>query len=180
MEQFKKFLEKYIEEEHKLYIAGLSETNVDLFLEKYKNFENKYYEYGIVNYNISTPREPFKKYYARGKKIIEDSIPRIIFQIKTYEHSDFEIVFRCYLSRTSPPKQMPRNYYENFFVVKKDNDYKIISIYTIKIGLKKISTDLKDWEYSRGKEMVRLGKTLDIMKFQPPEDPVQLEEYKAE
>jgi hypothetical protein len=180
MEEFINFLEEYIKNEHQMYISGLSERNVDLFQKKYAEFESKYYENGIVNYNITTPRPSDEEYFQNGKEIIEKAIPRIVFQIKKYDHQEWGILYRCYLSRTSPSKRLEKSYLENFFIIKKVNDYKIISVYTIPIGLRRLRPDLRDWRYSQGKEISDLGKLLEVKKFQPPEDPIQLEEYNAE
>ncbi|HYH02627.1 MAG TPA: hypothetical protein VEC37_05965 [Bacillota bacterium] len=180
MEELIYFLEKYIEDEHKMFIAGLSEKNVSLFKKEYENFKTKYYQYGIGNFNITTPRQPYGEYFERGKQIIANAIPRIIFQVKKYNHPEWGVMYRCYLSGTSPSINMEKNYEENFFIVKKDGDYNIISIYTTPIEIKKLHPDLREWDHRQGIEIKELGTLVEVKKFQPPEDPVQLEEYKAE
>lgn len=180
VERFSVFLDRYICDEHQLFISGLSERNVSLFKQNYEAFESKYYEYGIVNYQISTPKQPYDKYFERGKRMIEASIPRIIFQVKKYEHPQWGMLYRCYLSTTSPSKRMKKDYAENFFVYQLGDEYKIISIYTLPPELTKLNPDLREWEYSRGKTIEELGTLLKVKKYHPTEDPTQLEEYQIE
>jgi hypothetical protein len=47
-------------------------------------------------------------------KEIEEAIPRIIYQIKKYDHPEWGIMYRCYLSRTFPSRDAAKNAYDEF------------------------------------------------------------------
>jgi hypothetical protein len=168
MEEIQNFVENFVEEEYDCWKSAYTNPDTDSFLKKVQNFKNKFYEQDIY-VDIRRRKNVDKEWFEEAIDYLNGTQKRIVFQIKKYETSDFKPLYSAYLSSTT---------------AKSDSYFEMILISPVEDKLKIITSCLTDHEgyfdYHDGVEFEKLPKPTKVVKFQPPSDPADLEEYNLE
>ncbi|MDF2883534.1 MAG: hypothetical protein K0R54_4091 [Clostridiaceae bacterium] len=164
------FLQNFLETEYKITLAKAREDlNQDGFnkeVEKLDVFYMKGLKSGVIRpYNTGT--ENFS-IFAEEVKI---KAIRKIFLIRVYKHTDYEIVYRAYVSTD---REKGNSYFFSYYFAKVEDSFKIISQYLIndaRIG----------WEWKQGiKFKINTLEFLGVNRFIEPNQAKDCEDYKSE
>jgi hypothetical protein len=112
---------------------------------------------------------PSDSWFEESKTYLSAIQLRKIFQIKIYPDKKKDYYGSCYLSSIH---QGGNSYFEMIIIKKTDNYFKIIT---------SCLTDGEGYfDYHDGIEFDELPNPVKVIKFQPPSDPADLEEYNSE
>ena len=129
-----------------------------------------------------------REYFIKGREFAKSVSPRVLFQIKQYDHPVYGEIYRCYVSHYLRPGNTAV-YNANLYVLHSNNNLRIISKYTICTacqGTDRVDgevcpeCELDGWNHSNGVEFEELGMQKGVLKIRPPDDPVQRTEYERD
>ncbi len=174
------FIKAFIEKEYQALVSQYTERDEAIFQAKVAELE-AYYEPDIPSM-LNRPNPPDEEWFELGKQSVEQSLtPRILFQIKEYEHPSLGKLYRCYVGQNFRARNNNQAHYIlNLYVAQKDGGLKIVSKYHIDRNKTTLDTGLDSWSYRDGIELETLGNLLEVRKFREPTPPEQLAEYLAE
>lgn len=181
MEEVLAFLEAFVKEEYETIIALHTEPNDDIFEAKCSRLNNL-----LVKDLDSELYRSSAKNLESVEKVLRTYQPRILFQVKQYNHPIFHELYQAYMSSTW---RGSNHYFTSFFIGKVANSLKVLAQYNICNECN--GTGWQDdyhceecngfgWNWRGGFKLKELGKLVDVCKFQPPDNPTQITEYKAE
>ncbi|MEQ8996794.1 MAG: hypothetical protein RID53_09865 [Coleofasciculus sp. B1-GNL1-01] len=171
MEEAITFIRNFIDKEYETWVACWSEPDNNVFRPKRSEL-NTLYE-GDLKSDIYRPRQVDESYFEEGKEQLEQTQPRIFFQVKKYQHPTHGNLYRCYVSSTLRGRS---TYSTCFYLANTENGLKIVSQYNV-------SSDPGNgisWNWRGGLKLDKLGELVEVRKFQAPTDPEHLKEYEAE
>lgn len=172
MQEILDFINEFISKNYEFRLACLTERNN----ERYQKLKAEYEKFFLISTYNNHGREDnvgddfFNKYQNNLDRIVKRMK---VFQIKEYLYIN-ELIYRCYLSSETSDSG---NYDKNYIVKKFKNEFKIISIYRIRIDIDKYTTKLDSWKYGIGEKIGKLDKPTKVIKNIPPQDPEQRKEY---
>ncbi len=174
IEKVKDFIGELLDIEYKTTILYYNEKDQNVYQESHNKLKSFFEDY--LSPEISSRKNP-ETPLSMGQSALENKIKRVCFQIKEYDNEEYGKIYRCYISCNYNGKSDVNKltYWQNYFVAKIDNQYKIISSYTIKSGMdekNKFPADLtKSWDHIKGDQFSSLGKPTAVLKIQPPTHP---------
>jgi len=167
MEDAINFIKQFIDEEYEALVAQWTEHDNSVFKTKRREL-NRFYGPDITP-EINRPRSVDKRWFEKAKKYLDMIQPRILFQVKQYEHPTLGNLYRCYVSTT---QRSNSTYFACLYVAHTEQGLKIVAQY---------NTDFEGgWDWSGGVKLETLGKLIEVRKFQAPTEPENLKEYEAE
>jgi hypothetical protein len=178
------FINAFLDAEHEALIAQYTEHDKNIFEGK-KAILERFLSCGVES-ELSQPLSPDEAWFENGRRIVESGslIPRMLFQIKIYDHPVFATLYRAYVSLNSLPIGKRSMYFANFFAADTDEGLKIVSRYDIDMIPDQEGVRLKDaslsWIWHSGKQISTLGKLVKTYKFKAPDNPEHLIEYQFE
>ncbi|MDJ1471056.1 hypothetical protein [Xanthocytophaga flava] len=170
MEEAIAFINEFIANEYAAWQAYYLEQDDELFEEVRDKVDRMYGADLMTEVNY---RSIYESWFTEGEAKLAQVKPRILFQIKEYEHTDYGSLFRCYVSSYS---NWSDSYSASFYIAKRENfrtkekEWRIVSKY---------NNDVGNWQWRGGIRVEPLGKLLSVRQFQPPADPVDLADYEA-
>lgn len=173
------FIKAFIKEEYEALVSQYTERNSEIFQGKLEKLK-KFYAPGILP---DVNRSPFtsERWFEEGKKTVESVLaPRVLFQVKEYEHPTLGKIYRCYVSNTTTARNNQHSYFANFYLTDRKDGLKIVAKYHIDREITNLDGGLEGWNNRGGIELETLGKLNEVRKFQEPSDPKHLAEYQAE
>jgi hypothetical protein len=186
MEKVIKFVQEYLEEEHRTVIAFYTERDQD----RYQQRKCKLDAFSIPEVEdklISRSSTPSEEFFEAGEGNVNSGViaKRPLFQIKLYKHPEFGELYRVYLGPTHIFSNSSL-YDVNLFVTEVEGQLKVIAVYKFnRFAGRQRRNYFTDhglgWNYQSGKKIETLGILLDVRKFQVPDDQHGvLAEYNAE
>jgi hypothetical protein len=184
LDSAKEFIEIFLDKEFEIIKLISLEPDREKVHAEFKIFLSFFVKGARKDPSIVLNEDIDKKWENEGKDRLKRKSRRKLFQIKEYSHTDLGSIYRCYMSDLNVPYQNEYEYFQNYFVAKINNDFKIISTYGLKIRDvdedRELSVGLKDFRYFSGVEFKKLDKPIDILKIFPPVKPNHLAEYNKE
>jgi hypothetical protein len=168
MKKFAEFIESFVNEEYACWLLAYTERDTELFQSKINNFKKIFYE-GDIYVDIRRRNSVDETWFNEAKTFLSGTQKRLIFQLKRYLIPKYGDIHAAYLSTADAGGN---TYFLLVICQKINEDFKIISI---------AHTDFEGYfEHHDGIEFEQLPRPLEVVKFQPPADPADLEEYNAE
>jgi hypothetical protein len=96
MKEIITFMNEFIEKEYEAFIASYTEKDEEIFEVK-QNQVDKMYAAGLRTI-VQRGYDPDEEWFQEGKRQMLVLKKRILFQIKKYEHNEFETLYECSLS----------------------------------------------------------------------------------
>ncbi|HEX3078482.1 MAG TPA: hypothetical protein VHQ24_16615 [Lachnospiraceae bacterium] len=96
MDEIILFINDFIEKEYEAFIACYSEKDEEIFEDK-QNQVDLMYSSGLRTI-VQRGCDPQEEWFIEGEKQLQVVRKRILFQIKKYQHSEFDILYECSLS----------------------------------------------------------------------------------
>ena len=158
MEDAIHFIQAFISKEYEALIAQWTEPDNSLFKTKRREV-NSFYGPDLAT-EVNRPRSVDDKWFKGAKKYLDMIQPRILFQVKQYEHSTLGNLYRCYVSTT---QRSNTTYFACLYIAKTEQGLKIVAQY---------NTDFEGgWNWRGGVKLETLAKLIEVRKFQAPTDP---------
>jgi hypothetical protein len=179
------FIKQFIQAEYEAEVARFSEPDYDVFSEKAERVDACYVPdlYGTVSRPMSLPAAVFEKMKRQAAEVT----PRVLFEIRQYQHPKLGALYRCYLSdRRRRPEGT--SYFDNKFVASTEEGLKIIASYercdacqgSGKVdGERCRECELEGWRMGAGAKLRALGPLVERRKLTPPTDPQDLPLYEG-
>jgi hypothetical protein len=162
------FVQSFTKAEYKLWQDAYLSRDNNAFWSERERF-NEFYYYQKLETDVRRPKNLDADWFLDAQESASVIRERVIFQIKLYTLSDFDLTAAIYLSSRHTGR---KTYFELLLVSKVDSKLKIIT---------SCLTDHEGYfNYHDGVEFNELKNPLKIVKFEPPEDPDDLKEYNEE
>jgi hypothetical protein len=168
MEKELAFFNDFLQKEYNLRIRCYQEKDDQVFENLRSDHNQKFYDSKLESF-IRRPKKPESSWFEDGTKYIKGLKKKLIFQVKKYFDQNKNDITCIYVS--SEHKE-DNSYFEKYFIKIINNQLKIVSIY--------VTNNEGGFEYLDGQEFDTSLKLLKSIKFQPPSDPADLEEYNSE
>jgi hypothetical protein len=117
--------------------------------------------------------------------VVRQLQPRVLFQIKQYDHFTLGTIYRVYLSSSF---RGDRDYFTNFYLADTEKGLKIIARYNLcndcngigtRAGVSCQECSGLGWKWRGGQQLDTLGASIAVRKFEPPIDIQHLQEYES-
>lgn len=181
MEEVITFLEDFIGEEYKTIIALHTESSDDIFEAKRSKLDSHF----AMGLDSELYRSSSKNLNDLDKTL-RTFQSRILFQVKRYDYPVFHGLYRAYMSSTW---RGSNSYFTNFFIGNIDSNLRIVAQYNICNDCN--GTGWQNdvyceeccgfgWNWRGGLKLEALDKPCEVLKIQPPADPIHLKDYESE
>lgn len=183
MDEVVNYVNAFLNAEYEALVAQYTERDDRVFQAK-RAIVSQFLMSGIPS-DLDRPLQPDDEWFERGKERVENGslMPRTLFQIKVYDHPNFDKLYRAYVSLPLRPRGKRLAYFTNFFISSTQNGYKIVSRYNLDLLPERDNVLFEDgnlaWVWRGGEKLTTLGKLIDVLKFRNPDDPQHLAEYQA-
>jgi hypothetical protein len=162
------FSRLFTEQEYHLWNLAYTEENDAFFWSKRDKFIVEFYSEGLET-DVRRRKNTDKEWFITAKEYLLAIQQRKMFQIKFYKNKTYGLIATVYLSSKHVGGD---SYFEMLIVAFQNNALKIIS---------SCLTDQEGYfDYHDGVEFDELPNPVKVIKFQPPSDPADLEEYNSE
>jgi hypothetical protein len=184
MQPILQFVEAFVPAEFEALVAQYSERDEAVFRAKRARVE-EFFGRGMQP-ELRRPDRADEDWFAAGKRMIalNTLAPRTLFQIKAYQHPNYQRLYRVYMSSSTAPRGKGPLYFKNYFVSDQGGQFKIVSHYDLDLITDQAGNRLNDggltWIWNDGEVLETLGDFVQSQKFQAPDDPAQRAEYEAE
>lgn len=164
------FLQNFLETEYKITLAkareDLNQEGFNKEVEKLDAFYMKGLKSGVIR-----SRNPGDEDFSLHVEEIKFKAMRKIFLIRTYKHTDYEMVYRAYVSTD---REKGERYFYSYYFAKVEEDYKIIAQYII-------NDARTGWDWKQGmKFKINTLEFLGVSRFIEPNQAKDCEDYKSE
>lgn len=167
MHDVEQFVRDFLSDEYKLRVACYKEPDNLKFEQMRSEHNAKFYAEDLETF-IRRPEKPDPSWYEDGAKYLSALQERILFQIKKLSDEKSNVIYSVYLSSEHKGDQ---SYFELYFLKETSQGLRITSIY--------VTDNEGGFEYLDGEEVGEPLKLIKTVKYQPPSDPADLEEYES-
>jgi hypothetical protein len=180
------FIRDFITAENAALHAQYTEHNQAAFDKKLDRLKEFYAD--DVAPDVNDPGERDAAFFKESAESLDSVKPRLLFQVKRYEHPKLGDVYRAYVSNNTRSGKKSL-YFANLYVAGKGKERKIIANYVLcrncaglgKVDGKKCPECKGDgWLWAGGTHMPKLDKPVEVHKLHAPDKPEHLAEYEAE
>lgn len=177
------FMETFVRAEHDAFRAWLQARTAAA-----ANLQNQrmrdYFAFDIDLFG-GWPSKPTHSWFAIGEQLLanDSSMPRVLFQIKTYRLKSEEIICRVYASNRIKPIGNRLGYAVNYFVSTTNNGLKIVAWYDLDPDGESehgFADNGLSWAYRGGLSIEHLAAPMAIKKITSPQFPEERAEFDAE
>jgi hypothetical protein len=174
--EVEQFMREFIKNEYEFWVAFYNEreyANLKPYIDKMVKYCKPR---GLASGFGRLPSDPPESWFKSQSKNLEYISERLLFQIKEYDHPEFNKIYKCYLSSTSSHN----SYSDIYYISKIKDELKIISIYIHNYESYLTKEEIDEWRYAGGKEIFLTASPINVMKFTPPKNKDHLIEYESE
>jgi hypothetical protein len=161
----------FLKAEYDAIIAAKTEPNDSKFQSKIAEyqvfFSSKLNPIMVAMYRPETLDD---EWFLNQKEILEDITPRKLFLVRIYQHPEYDLLYKCYVSGNYKNNL---DYSAIFYFGKIDSDLKIIAYYLRK-------RNRTGWDWSGGKRFKDFGKFVTVQRFLAPANVKDLSDYESD
>ena len=186
MDAIVEFIRDFISAENAALYAQYAERSQTAFLKKLDHLRTFYAE-GVAP-DVNDPGKRDAAFFKECAESLDEVKPRLLFQVKHYEHPKLGDLYRAYVSNNTRSGKRSL-YFANIYVAGKGKERRIIANYVLCrdcAGLGKVDgkkcPECKGagWLKAGGAQIPKLDKPVEVRKFLAPDKPEHLIEYEAE
>ncbi|MDQ2805460.1 MAG: hypothetical protein M3Z04_00850 [Chloroflexota bacterium] len=186
MDQVVDFMQDFIKAEHTTQLALYTDPDEAALRAKLNDLATFYA--ANVEPDVKAPGMRDAAYFKQAKKSLPTVQPRILFQIKHYQHPKLGDLYRCYLSENLRAGSQA-SYFANLYVAAQHGKLQIVAQYLICLdcdGIGKVDGKRcpeckgKGWDYFYGVKVANPGELVEVRKLHKPDNPQQQADYEAE
>lgn len=168
MDEVEMFIEEFVQEEYLLWKMAYEERDDELFWDARSAFNEKYYANKDMETDVRRRRNPDDEWFKEAHTFLEGKQKRKLFMIKKFAYAKLGELYGVYLSSSSKGSN---SFHELIYLARIKGKLKIISSYI---------TDLEGgFEHFFGARLDKLPDPIKVVKYSPPSDLADLEEYES-